>query len=577
MQNKKFWEACVGNTIDNRYSLEKLIGSGSFGGVFQARMVVLGHTLQKQVAVKLMQDGGEGGIQHCELKSALNLPSHDSLIQHFNWGQVSIGGFPMLYLVMELGEYCLDSYKKDRNVLSSDEVKEIVIAIAEGLHYMHSKVHGGNEQNLPEQLIHRDLKPANVIKVGEHWKMADFGFAKSLNRGSVQATLVGGTDRYMPPEVFGRQWISTKGDIWSLGVMIVEMLAGHHPIKDPINSITIQQEHIDLDGVPDKWIEIVSGCLQKEHNERWTAQQILDALATWDKSLSVEELYNQASEHNMYSDYKAAISKYNKAIQLKPDYILAYAARGRVFKLMNDETNAKKDLEKVIALFPILTAEAYHARAIAKFGLKDQQGAINDLTKAIELNPNYIAAYRARGIMLKDIRDIDKAIADFNEVIRVSPDYADVYYHLGKIKLKADDKQGAISDYTQAIILNPSYAIAYYDRGCIKQEIGDNEEAISDFSKVIILNPNYVSAYINRGCIKQEIGNNEEAISDFSKAIDIKPNYALAYRNRGIIYQNLGRKEEALPDFRESARLYHLQGLTDEYNDVLILIKNLGG
>ena len=174
MQNKNFWEACVGKTIDNRYSLEKLIGSGSFGGVFQAKMVVLGHTLQKQVAVKLMQDDDEGCMQHCELKSALNLPSHDSLIQHFNWGQVSIGGFPMLYLVMELGEYCLDSYKRDRNVLSSDEVKEIVIAIAKGLHYMHSKVHGGNEQNPPEQLIHRDLKPANVIRVGEHWKMADF-------------------------------------------------------------------------------------------------------------------------------------------------------------------------------------------------------------------------------------------------------------------------------------------------------------------------------------------------------------------------------------------------------------------
>ena len=72
MQNKKFWETCVDETIDDRYKLEKLIGSGRYGGVFQAKMVVLGHTLQKQVAVKLMQDGGEGGMQHCELKSALN-------------------------------------------------------------------------------------------------------------------------------------------------------------------------------------------------------------------------------------------------------------------------------------------------------------------------------------------------------------------------------------------------------------------------------------------------------------------------------------------------------------------------
>jgi len=307
MQNKNFWESFVGEIIDDRYKLEKLIGSGSYGGVFQSKMVVLGHTLQKQVAVKLMQDGSEGGMQHCELKSALNLPSHDSLIPHFNWGQVSIRKSPMIYLVMELGEYCLDSYKRDRNVLSLDEVKEIVIALAKGLHYMHSKVHGGNEQNPPEQLIHRDLKPANVIKVGEHWKMADFGFAKSLNRGSVQATLVGGTERYMPPEMFGRQWISTKWDIWSLGVMIVEMLSGHHPIKSPINSGTIQQEPIDLDGVPDKWIEIVNGCLQKDHNERWTAQQILDAIGIWNKSLSAEEFYNQGFEHYTYFSDREAL------------------------------------------------------------------------------------------------------------------------------------------------------------------------------------------------------------------------------------------------------------------------------
>ncbi len=299
MQNKNFWEACVGKTIDDRYSLEKLIGSGSFGGVFQAKMVVLGHTLQKKVAVKLMQDGDVGGMQHCELKSALNLPSHDSLVQHFNWGQVKINDFPMLYLVMELGEYCLDSYRKDRQVLSSDEVKEIVLSVAEGLCYMHSKVHGGSELTPPEQLTHRDLKPANVIKVGKKWKMADFGFGKSLNKGSVQATLIGGTDRYMPPEIFERQWISTKGDIWALGVMIVEMLAGHHPIKVPITSATIQKEPIDLDGVPDEWIEIVNGCLQKDHKERWTAQQVLDAVETWDKSLSVEELYNQAFEGNV--------------------------------------------------------------------------------------------------------------------------------------------------------------------------------------------------------------------------------------------------------------------------------------
>ncbi|MEA5488659.1 MULTISPECIES: protein kinase family protein [Pseudanabaena] len=543
MQNKNFWEACVGKTIDDRYSLEKLIGSGSFGGVFQAKMIVLGHTLQKQVAVKLMQDGGVGGMQHCELKSALSLPSHDSLIQHFNWGQVKINDFPMLYLVMELGEYCLDSYRKDRQVLSSDEVKEIVLSVAEGLCYMHSKVHGGSELTPPEQLTHRDLKPANVIKVGKKWKMADFGFAKFLNKGSVQATLIGGTDRYMPPEIFERQWISTKGDIWALGVMIVEMLAGHHPIKDPITSTNIQKEPIDLDGVPDEWIEIANGCLQKNHIERWTAQQILDALKSLDKIFSAEDLFNQAYEQQSHGDYEIAISKYTEAIQLKPDYIIAYAGRARAFKLINDETNAKKDLKKAIALFPISTAEAYHGRAIAKSGLDDKQGAIDDLTKAIEINPNYVAAYRARGIIMNELGDTDKAISDYNEAIRINPNYADVYYELGKIKLKKEDEIGATAAYTNAMRLKPNYA----------------------------------KAYVERGNIRLKSGASQSAISDYSKAIDIRPSYTVAYLNRGIVYQHLKQKKEALTDFREAARLYQLQGKIDDYNDVLSRIKKLEG
>lgn len=545
MHDKKFWEAFVGRTIDDKYRLKKLIGFGGFGGVFQAEMVVLEHTLQKQVAVKLMHDGGKGGIQHCELKSALDLPSHDSLIQHFNWGQVSIGDLPihMLYLVMELGEYCLDSYRKDKKVLSSDEVKEIVLSVAEGLCYMHKKVHGGSEHTPPEQLIHRDLKPANVIKLGNKWKMADFGFAKSLNKGSVQATLVGGTERYMPPEIFERQWISTKGDIWALGVMMVEMLAGHHPIKDPITSATIQQEPIDLDGVPDEWIEIVNGCLQKDHKGRWTAQQILEALKNLDKIFSAEDLFNQAYEQQSYGDYEIAISKYTEVIKLKPDYIIAYAARGRAFRLINDETNAKKDLEKAIALFPISTAEAYHGRAIAKSGLDDKQGAIDDLIKALEINPNYAAAYRARGIIMDGLGETDKAISDYNEAIRINPNYADVYYKLGKIKLKKEDKKGASSDYSNAIRLKPRYP----------------------------------EAYLSRGNIKFEIGANQSAITDYNVAIDIRPNYSVAYLNRGIVYQHLKQKKEALVDFREAARLYQLQGKIDDYNDVLSRIKKLEG
>jgi tetratricopeptide (TPR) repeat protein len=75
--------------------------------------------------------------------------------------------------------------------------------------------------------------------------------------------------------------------------------------------------------------------LPKNHIERWTAQQILDALKSLDKIFSAEDLFNQAYEQQSHGDYEIAISKYTEAIQLKPDYIIAYAGRARAFKLIN--------------------------------------------------------------------------------------------------------------------------------------------------------------------------------------------------------------------------------------------------
>ena len=85
-----------------------------------------------------------------------------------------------------------------------------------------------------------------------------------------------------------------------------------------------------------------------------------------------------------------------------------------------------------------------------------KQGAIDDYTLAIKINPNYAKAYYNRGYVRKDLGDKQGAIDDYNQVIRINPNYAGAYNNRGNVRKDLGDKPGAIEDYTQAIKINPN-------------------------------------------------------------------------------------------------------------------------
>ena len=274
--DEKFWKKCEGEQIANAYEFEQLLGCGAFGGVFRAIQIANGRRLNKRVAVKLMLSGT---IQQEELNFALDLPSHQNLVQHHAGNNVEIRGFPMFYLVMELADCSLaDFVKKRGGRISSVVAKAIVRDIAQGLKYLH-ELDAGNSQD--KRYVHRDLKLLNVLQVGGVWKIADFGLSKALDRGTMQASKIAGTPYYMPPELFRNGYVSTKWDVWSLGVMIVEMLTGHFPFEavyqDELER-KIQRENPNLQGVSSEWLDIVKGCLVKDHEQRLTAIDVLKAL-----------------------------------------------------------------------------------------------------------------------------------------------------------------------------------------------------------------------------------------------------------------------------------------------------------
>jgi tetratricopeptide (TPR) repeat protein len=193
---------------------------------------------------------------------------------------------------------------------------------------------------------------------------------------------------------------------------------------------------------------------------------------------------------------------------------------------------------------PILSetdAEAYFNRALTRYELGDQQGAIADYTQVIAINPNHDIAYNNRGL---------------------------IRYELGK-------KDAAVADLNRAILVNPCNSMAYCNRGIIRAELGNPMGAIEDYSYAVHADANCNQAYFQRGLARSQMGNKMGAVEDFSQVIELNEQDASAYFYRGMARTKLGDRIGAIRDLKESAKLFQNQGHTSSHQQALSVISQL--
>ena len=200
-----------------------------------------------------------------------------------------------------------------------------------------------------------------------------------------------------------------------------------------------------------------------------------------------------------------------------------------------------------------LTHEDYFYNAVYKYKKKDFQGAINDYTSAIALNPDSYFYYN-RAHVKSDILDYKGAINDYTNAISLEP-ISFFYYNRGVVKYKLNDYKGSLLDYNKAIELNKNYGIAFFNRGLSKCLLQDFHGAILDFTNAISLKTNLVDSYYNRGGAKDDLEDFNGAIADFSRSIDIDPGYSEAYINRGNSKNSMSDFKGAIMDLTKGLSL----------------------
>jgi tetratricopeptide (TPR) repeat protein len=178
--------------------------------------------------------------------------------------------------------------------------------------------------------------------------------------------------------------------------------------------------------------------------------------------------------------------------------------------------------------------------------------AIEYYTKAIELNPEYLAAYINRGTVYHDIKEYKTAIKDYDKAVEINPESAEVYSNRGYSYIRIKEYEKALRDLDRAIQLKPNHMPAYNNRGLAYAGLKVNEKAIKNYNKAIELNPEYSTAYFNRGQAYAYIKEYDTAINDYNKAIKLKPNDVSAYKDIAELYIITGNYNNSLTTIKKT-------------------------
>lgn len=247
------WKKLEGQVVNNKLPLQRLLGSTSYSAVFQTQSP---NSQARNIAIKLISSGPHADSQALLLNRASKL-SHPNLLRLMPGGRCQLAGMDFAFVVMEYAEEDLGRVLPN-HPLTTEKAREMLGLLIDALSYLHS-----------QGLAHSHIKPSNILSVGKQLKLSSdsvlpFGESHPTHRPF---------DAYDAPEA-GTALVAASGDVWSLGVTLVEVLTQHPAVPTPES----QSDPVVPSTLPQPFFDIARQCLRRDALLRWTPAQITSCL-----------------------------------------------------------------------------------------------------------------------------------------------------------------------------------------------------------------------------------------------------------------------------------------------------------
>jgi len=295
----------IGKKIEGRYQIRELIGIGGMANVYKATDVTDGKT----VAVKILREefyGNEEFLRRFKNESkAIAVLSHPNIIRIYD---VCFSNRMQVIVEEYVDGITLKEYMEQQGTLSWKEAVHFTVQILQALSHAHER-----------GIVHRDIKPQNVMLLRDGTiKITDFGiarFARSESRTITDRAI--GSVHYISPEQAKGDSVDHRADLYSVGVMLYEMLTGTVPF-DAENPVSVALKQIELQApsprsirpeIPEALEEITMHAMQKDPGDRYqSAQEMLRDIAVFKRDPSVR------FEYEYLTDSALEAQRYHKAV-----------------------------------------------------------------------------------------------------------------------------------------------------------------------------------------------------------------------------------------------------------------------
>ncbi|BBD61576.1 TPR repeat-containing serine/threonine protein kinase [Nostoc sp. HK-01] len=558
----------LGNTLVGRYQIISHLGGGGFGETFVACDTQLPGSPQCVVKQLKPQVSNAATLEiarrlfDTEAQVLYKLGTHDRIPQLLAYFEENAE----FYLVQEfIPGHDLSKELIPGKTFSQAQVILLLQEILEILEFVH-------QQNV----IHRDVNPRNLLRRDDDNKLIliDFGAVKQITtqvvtpEGQTKATVAIGTPGYLPSEQ-AQGTPKFSSDIYAVGMIAIQALTGisaEELEKDAETNEIIWENKVQASP---ELARFLNKMICYDFRQRYTSARVaLEAL----KKINQPE-NKTVNISTGFLPKKLKVGKSDKSLVVKlfwAIFLLGITGIASLFVVNKINANNAIELSKQgNTLFELQRyqdalsvyeeavnirpdyAQGWNGQGKTLFKLKQYDEALIAYEKAIQIQPDYVDAWSGRGFTLQKLQRYPEAIAAFDKALQLHDDYPEVWNAKGEVFSELKQYDNAIKAYDKAIDLKSDYVEAWYSKGLAWQNLKNYDEAIAAYNKALEIKSDYYQAWYNRGNALVNLNRYADAFTAYDKAVQYQPNYYQAWLSRGNVLITLRRYTEAIESFKQ--------------------------